>query len=324
MMDSEPTRLASLAALNRRSRERGYELEDIDWSQPIARDSLWAPEHTGTLYYLPIYEELTVAEKLRYNQLTGLGICEQFIYLEENAIIRPMARMLQRAELPLSLRESLCHFIREEEKHTAMFWRLLKLCEPGWYTRSRYRLCRVSPFQQLALGQTARYPDIFLVWLWAALFVEERSLWVSREYLRARKDCAGVDEMITRVHEYHLKDEVRHCQLDHHLIRQFYDHRPRWKKLLCAFSLRQLLRGYISTKRTTERILQVLSDEFPRLRSRIGPEAKRQLATVGGNLRFQKAMYGERVVPRMLRLLAERSEYDGIWDLLPAVERRGG
>ncbi|MCH7825522.1 MAG: hypothetical protein IH849_12030, partial [Acidobacteria bacterium] len=99
---------------------------------------------------------------------------------------------------------------------------------------------------------------------------------------------------------------------------------PRWKKLLCAFSLRQLLRGYISTKRTTERILQVLSDEFPRLRSRIGPEAKRQLATVGGNLRFQKAMYGERVVPRMLRLLAERSEYDGIWDLLPAVERRGG
>ncbi len=317
--------LEHLEILNRKSVELAFGLEDLDWSLPVDRGKHWAPDHLGPLCYLPAYSLLSAEEKRRYNQLYAIGMCEQFIWLEEQVLIRLLVRVLQGSRFPRPLSEAIRHFIVEERKHTSMFWRILEKSEPTWYPTRRFKLFNVSPLQHLLLYGIIKNPRLFLVWIWMAIFFEERTVFFARHYIKARHRSPGqIDAVHTQLHEYHLKDEARHCQLDQYLIKHLYDHKPQWKKLICAKMFYCVMRQYIFPRRTTRSILHVLGHEFPSLKENIIPQLLKQLPQVGLNHEFHEMLFNRRATPRSMKLFAEYPEHDGLWDLFLAEQKNIG
>lgn len=314
--------VGALEVLNRKAVENAYSVEDLDWSQPIDRDRDWAPPKLVTLGYLPSHALLNPEEKRRCNQLYALGICEMIIWLEQNFLVRTLVKVLRRADVPPLLREALGHFIAEEDKHTDMFWRMLERAEPAWYRKREHRMYRMPRSLQAALDLLMRWPGTFLVWVWAAIFFEERTVDYCRQYLEVRKrDPGAIEAGFVQVQEFHFKDELRHYQLDQHLLTWLYDPQPAWKKRLCGRMFRILMRGYVHPKLTAGRVLDTLAEEFPRLRARIIPDLRKELPGLGANPDFHRNSFSLASVPKTMALFAEYPELDGIWDMFLAVTK---
>jgi hypothetical protein len=314
--------IGALDVLNRKAVDNAYGLEDLDWSRPVDRNRLWSPEHIAPLYYLPTYAELSAEEKRRYNQLFAMGVCEQFIWLEEHLLVNTLRKVSAKHNPPPALKEALGHFIEEELKHTRMFWRMLEKSEPEWYAVRAFRLYNISPLQQAVLDMVLKLPDVFLIWIWTAIFFEERTVDYCRHYLAARKaDPGAIDPTYVQVHEFHFKDELRHYQLDQHLLEWMYDPRPRWKKRLAARMFQSLMRSYVFPHRTSHRVLDVLGREFPRLRAEIIPRLIRELPEIGRSRAFHRMAFSREAVPKTMALFAEYPELDGLWKLFLEITK---
>jgi hypothetical protein len=313
--------LDNLETLNDKSRALAYTLSDVGWDTAVDRARNWLPDRIMPLGFLPSYARLDTAEQRRCNQLHAMGICEQFIWFEM-LVMAPVLATLRRSGLPPALREALWHFVEEEKKHIEMFWRLLELSEPGWYEPRRFRLFGLSPLHQHIADRCVACPRIFLAWIWLAIFVEERTLFLAREYLRARRRTpGGVDAFYTRVHELHMMDEARHCQLDQHLLTWLYDREPQWKKRLCGSMFYHVMRSHVFPHRTAHRILDVMEREFPRLRRSIAPSLRSELPLVGYDVEFHRRVFSRDALPRTMALLAEYPEHERIWTLFVAERR---
>jgi hypothetical protein len=314
--------IGTLDVLNRKAVENAYTVEDLDWSKTIERGRNWAPENIATLSYLPSYAKFTAQEKLRYNQLFAMGVCEQFIWLEENFLVNTLRRVLEKNRPPAPLREAMGHFIAEEIKHTEMFWRVLEKSEPAWYAGRRFHLYNTAPWQQALLDFILRMPGLFLVWIWTAIFFEERTVDYCRHYQRVQKaDPESIDPTFAQLHEYHFKDELRHYQLDQHLLTWMYDPQPGWKKKLCARMFTSLMRSYVFPRRTSRRILEVMGEEFPRLKEDVIPALLRELPGIGRSPEFHRMAFSMDSVPKTLALFAQYPELDGLWELFLAVRK---
>jgi len=313
--------IESLARLNRQAHERAFDVDDIDWSVPVDRAKNWIPEDLAPLTFTPSYALLDAEERRRYNQLFALGTCEQFILFEQ-AVIRALPCILTRCALPPELRESLRCFIAEEQKHIEMFWRLLERSEPDLYATRTPKLACFSGVPGFLLSRAVAYPQLFLAWIWLTIFLEERTLFLSRQYIEARRRSPGsVDALHAEVHEFHFKDEVRHCQIDQHLLDVLYDPQPSWKRRLCGMTFVHTLRAFVFPSRTTRRIFGVLGKEHPRLRDRIIPRLSAELPEIGRDVRFHRRLFSRTSLPRTLRLLSQYPEHAAVWRLLPLAGR---
>ncbi len=316
--------VGTLEVLNRKAVENAYGIEDLDWSYPIDRDRDWAPPKLVTLGYLPSHARLNAEEKRRCNQLYALGICEMIIWLEQNFLVKTLAKVLRRPDVPPPLREALGHFIVEEDKHTDMFWRMLERAEPSWYRTRRFRMYRMPAWLQAAINLLLLWPQTFLVWVWAAIFFEERTVDYCRHYLKLRKENPeSIERSFVQVQEFHFKDELRHYQLDQHLLTWMYDPQPAWKKRLCGRMFRFLMRGYVFPKLTAGRVLEELASEFPRLRGEIIPALRKELPGLGTNPDFHRTSFSLASVPKSMALFAEYPELDRIWEMFLAVTKAG-
>ncbi|MEO7956475.1 MAG: diiron oxygenase, partial [Fibrobacteria bacterium] len=314
--------VGSLEVLNRKAVENAYGLEDLDWSRPVDRSKLWSPERISPLYHLASYAKLTTREKTRYNQLFAMGVCEQFIWLEEHLLVNTLRKVLSGANPPPPLREALGHFIEEEIKHTRMFWRMLEKAEPAWYPSRKFKLYSISFLQQRVLDLVLGFPNLFLIWIWTAIFFEERTVDYCRNYQAACKaDPDSIDPTFTMLHEYHFKDESRHYQLDQHLLTWIYDPQPGWKKKLAAGMFYRLMRSYVFPHRTSLRVLEIMAAEFPRLSAEILPALKSELPHLGQSRSFHQAAFSRNAVPKTMALFAEYPELDVLWPLFLEVTK---
>jgi hypothetical protein len=313
--------LEALQALNRRARDDAFGAEDIDWSLGVDPAKPWEPEDMNALWFVPSFSLLDPGQRRRCNQLHALAVSEQFVWFETQ-LIRAIGNLLQGPGVPPLLEEALRHFVREEEKHTEMFWRLLEKSAPGWYRPRAPRLFSVSPLQQLATDCMTANPRTFIAWVWLAIFIEERTLYISRLHMQAAKRAPGeIDPLHAQVHRFHFFDEVRHYQLDQHLLTWLYDPQPRWKRRLAAAMFRQVLRSFVGARRTAARIVTQLAAEYPALRAAWLPQMLRELRSVAGNPRYQEKHFSPVAQPRTLALLLEYPEHDRLWRMLPAAAR---
>jgi predicted metal-dependent hydrolase len=314
--------IEALDVLNRKAVDNAFGVEDLDWSKPIDRTRLWSPEEIAPLYYLPAYQLLRPEEKLRYNQLFAMGVCEQFVWLEEHLLVSTLRKVLEGKDAPPPLREALGHFIEEEIKHTEMFWRVLEKSEPSWYPTRKFRLYNISPLQQRVMNLVLGYPRTFLIWVWTAIFFEERTVDYCRHYLRVEKaDPGKLDATYLQMHEYHFKDELRHYQLDQHLLSWIYDPQPRWKKALAGKMFFRLMRGYVFPRRTSLRVLEVLGAEFPRLEDEVIPRLRKEIPGIGRQEAFHRMAFSRQAVPKTMALFADYPELDRLWTLFLAVTK---
>ena len=162
-------------------------------------------------------------------------------------------------------------------------------------------------------------PGTWLAWIWLAIFIEERTLFLSREYMKAAKLAPGrIDALYSQVHEFHYRDEARHYHLDQHLLTWLYDPQPQWKKRLAASVFHRMLRSYVAAGRTAPRILAQLGREFPELGNAAVPRLLEELRAVGRNARYHRRLFSRAALPHTLALIAEYPEHDRLWDLLIA------
>ncbi len=314
--------LEPLRTLNRRARERAFGLEDLDWSLEVDRGKPWEPEGLGALWFLPSFAALAPEERLRCNQLHALGVCEQFVWFERQ-LLRAIGNVLrERHPLPAPLAEALGHFAAEERKHIDMFWRLLERSEPAWYAGHAPRLFHIGVAPQFAMDRVTANPRTFLAWIWLAILVEERTLFFSREHLRAARGAPGsIDALHAQVHEFHFRDESRHYHLDQHLLTWLYDPQPRWKKALAAAMFRRMMRAYVAASRTAARILAQLAREFPRLRGAPVARLRAELSGVGRDESYHRRLFSRAALPHTFALLAEYREHGRLWELFPVARK---
>jgi hypothetical protein len=316
--------LDTLDRLNRLAHKNAFGVDDIDWSRPVSRDRLWGPEEIAPLIYLPAYDLLGEEERRRLNQLFSLGVCEQFIWLEENILVRTLGKVLTQWSMSDGLRTALHHFIEEERKHTEMFWRTLQKAEPEWYPRRQFHLFNISAAQSFLVNRVINNPSLLLVWIWMAIFFEERTVNYCQHYRRAcRRDADSIDATFADLHEYHFKDEVRHFQLDQYLLAECYDQQAPWKRRLAGRMFYFVMKSYTAPRRTSLRILEVLGQEFPQLTQSIIPTFLEQIPSLASNASFHRMAFSRESVPRAMELFSRYDELDRLWPLF-MVENRAG
>jgi len=311
--------LDKLQNLNSKSVTHFYDIDELDWTRPINRNIKWVPEEMNYISYLPSYKLLTDAQKLRYNQLYAMSVCEQFVWLENNLLAGILTDGMQKKELPDELKKGMSIFFTEEEKHSEMFWRTLEKCEPTWYKNDRtFKIFKTSKMQDHFFNTITKYNHNFLVWIWLALFFEERTLDFSKKYQKAYvADKEHIEFNLWQVHYYHMKDEMRHHQMDEIFLSEFYDNSPKWKRKICGWMFFKLMKAYLAPKRNAKVMLSLLEDEFPELKqSDITQRIRAELPLLERDKVFQEKVFGRGAIGRTIELMAKYDEFNPVWDLL--------
>src|SRR5262245_20266711 len=172
------------------------------------------PERFTPLAYAPIYEELSDAQRLRYNQLYALYFNEQIIIFER-ALARNVLEPLLKAPLPPALLEALRRFLADERRHTEMFRELNARYAPRFYAADDFFFIRASRLERMTLGWVARHARIFPMILWLMMLQEERAIFYSRAFV---KSGGTIEEDFFATHRRHLADEVNHVGWDEQLL----------------------------------------------------------------------------------------------------------
>lgn len=290
---------------------------DLDWGAPIDRRRRFTCETVTPLYYTSVYRELTLEQRLRYNQLTGLYQTELVGFLEEQ-VLAPVLESLATAEgrgsLPDELRLAVGRLVDDERRHAEMWGRLKRLSEPRWYASSDLQMLQVPRGVCSAARWLARWPGGFPALLWIQLAQEERSVEISRRSVRTGREL--IEPHYAAVHRAHLKDEVRHVQLDRDLIVHCYPRRSLLvRRVSAAFVRLSVGAFFLIPARSTERLIDVLLGEFPELlpiRARIF----RELRALDANDDYQAMMYSRRTSPITFALFDQFPEFRAMQKVL--------
>jgi hypothetical protein len=314
----------SLQRLNRLASEHAYDIEDLDWSLSVDRSKLWAPPAMSPLTYLPSFNRLDEVQQRRYNQIFAMAICEQFIWFETNFLIDAMESVVRYFNVSDEMVTAVNYLTSEEVKHTRMFWRLLQKSEPQWYAQRRPRIFRMTPGQQLLTRVMLTWPRHILVWIWIAIFFEERTTDYCRQYVQFDKQNPGaLEPNFLQIHRFHFRDEARHFQLDQHLLDSVYDRAPRWKCRLAGKMFYRVMQGYTAPRNTSLQTLQQLAREYPELNHGVLPALVRELPLLGQSREYHRMAFSRRAVKNSLALFAEYPELDCLWPLFLVETKEG-
>lgn len=315
-------KISPIETLNEDAKKNFFDLESLPWSPGVDRTKLFGPEDMSHLYYCPSYQLLTTEEKRYYNQVHGMGVAEQFIFLEEILLVRGLESIVARqgARLPAPLKQAIATFVEEEIKHSAMFARLLAAADPEVYGKSRWDVYKLSRSEYFFFDVCLKMPEIFLWWIWLAVVFEEKTLDFYRKY-KAVPDRDSLDPLFYAVHRYHAIDEVRHFQLDHHFIDQWWVPAPSWKKWINKQIFSRMMWSFTHPRRTVRHALEKLLARFPRL------EAHREAIfteclVVYKNPAWQEAFYSRSSLPHTFALLDRFPEMHSMRDVFPMFTPR--
>jgi len=297
--------------INRHSGEHGVAMTRLEIDRPVDHTRLFTCPSLAPLTYTPVFPTLTPPQQRRYNQLVGLFQNELICFFEQevgarvlHALLRLSGRMSP--ELILSLRQ----FLEEERQHTNVFRRLNRLAESHWYEKTDYHILR-APIQLMALIRQVTSQTILApMFLWFMLLMEERSLMMSRHY--AAMDPDLVDAQFLAVYLAHAEDEVRHVQLDWHLLERFYLGQAPWLRRLNARLLEALMIGlFLKPKRANVRLVDLLVAEFPDLRP-VRPRLVHATRGLVDNPGYRQMMYSAEATPISRALFDLLPEFAGL------------
>lgn len=118
---------------------------------------------------------------------------------------------------------------------------------------------------------------------------------IGRRY--AQLDRNLLEPAFVAAYQAHLEDEVRHVQLDWHLLERFYASRPRWLRRLNARLLEAFVVGlFLRPRRANVRLIDLLIERFPELAARRG-ELVRATRSLAGNAGYRRMMYSPEATP---------------------------
>ncbi len=310
----------SIDRINRHADEHGVAVARVPLSMSIDRSRMFTCPTLSPLWHDPVFRELTASQQLRYNQLVGLMQNELICFFEQELAGNVLPSVLKgEPAMSRELANSLQHFLEEERQHTPMFRRLNRLAEPSWYAASDYHILRLPRIFLAALRAIARRPFIFPMIFWIMLMMEERTLMISRRY--AAMDPQELDPLFAATYRAHAEDEVRHVQLDWHLLEQFYQDRPTWVRKMNARLLEWMLFGlFLKPRRANVRIIGLLIEEFPELTGKRN-QLVRAVHGLANNPGYRQMMYSAEATPIARSLFDRLPEFQALKKRLFAFEQ---
>ncbi len=292
-----------------------FAFDAIDFSRPFVHESLTA------LYYTPVYQTLTPEQQLRYNQLAGMKVNEQFIMLENQLVNWTVPRLLQHPALKSQpeLRACLRQMRQEEQKHLGMFRELNRMCLPTVYADTDVYFGELDLPARLFFRVAALIPRQLTCALWLQLLIEEHTVGFSRRMIRG-PETAGLGDLepnFLRLHKEHVKDEYRHVQIDAWLLETFSTSLPARRRLNAAL-LGRCIR-YAVTPAATVRVIHHLVREHPDLRPREDELVAATMA-LGRNETYQRSLFSRSLTPVTFALLDSQPEFHRLARTLPGYQ----
>lgn len=262
----------------------------------IDHNRLFTCPSLAPLAQVELFEELSGPQQRYYNQLVGLMQNEIICLFEQEFAARALPALLcPRNRLPGDLQEALAQFLADEREHTKMFRSLNRLAASEWYGASDYHILQLPAAFLALLRQITSRPRMFPMVFWVMLMMEERSLMISRRY--ARMDPEVLEPQFAATYQAHLEDEVRHVQLDWHLLERFFERRPKWQRRLNARLLEAFVVGlFLKPRRANVRLVDLLIEKFPALM----PRRRMLVAAVhglGDSPGYRRMMYSPDATP---------------------------
>jgi hypothetical protein len=296
-------------------------LDAVDWETPIDRSRVYFCETLTPLYYTQSYHDLSPAHRLRYNQLTGMLSNELILRLETQFVDRALAAVTRSREIHGDLTERVRQFRDDELRHADSWKRLNRLSEPDWYTDDRPRLVTVPPFVERVAALVVRYPAACPVIFWLQLAQEEHSIEISRRCLRV--PAGRLEPRYAAVYGAHLRDEVRHVQVDCRLIERFHAVQSPLARRLTAAAFKWLIEHcFLKPVRSTVRVLDVLTSQYPELRPML-PRMIGELRMLARNTGYQHMMYSRETTPLTFELFDAFPEFHSMRRVLLAYTPAG-
>ena len=284
-----------VARINRHADQHGVAVARVALAGGIDQGRLFTCPSLAPLAHSPVFATLSESQQRRYNQLVGLMQNELICFFEQEFAARVLPAILRDGALPAELRSSLQHFLEDEQQHTAMFRRLNQLAQPEWYASGDYHILQLPPAVVLPLRVITERPLAFPMVFWVMLLMEERSLMISRRY--GALEPGVLDEQFGETYRAHAEDELRHVQLDWHLLERFYVSRPRWLRRLNAKLLEWFIRGlFLKPRRANVRLIDLLITEYPELSPR-RTELVSAVRALEHNAGYRQLMYSSESTP---------------------------
>lgn len=296
--------------------------DGIDWQTPIDRSRWYFCETLTPLYYTRVYDELAPEHRRRYNQLTGMLASEVIALLETEFLNAALQAVESAREQDPALRAAVVRFRDDERRHADIWRKLNRLSEPEWYETDRRRLVRIPRAAGLLARVVARHPVAFPVVFWIQLVQEERSVEISRRCMRMPAD--RIESRYAAAFAAHIHDEVRHVQVDRHLIDRFYSGRSAVTRRITARLFRTILRSLLLTPvNSTARVVDVLASEHPDLTPLV-PRIRAELRGLETSDDYHQMMYSRRTTPIAFGLFDEFAEFHQMRHVLRAYEPMRG
>ena len=299
-------------------------VDDIDWDTPIDRSRRFFCDTLTPLYYTKSYALLAPEHQLRYNQLTGILSNELILHLETQVVDRTLAAVTKDAKVSAHLLDTVRQFRDDERRHAEIWKHLNRLSEPDWYQVDRPRLVCVPAVLDRLASVMVRYSFARPLVFWMQLCQEEHSIEISRRCLRLPPDV--LEPRYAAVYGAHLRDEVRHVQIDCHLIERFHATQSAAGRRATAGLFRWLLANwFLKPVRSTVRVLEVLTSEYQELGPLL-PRMIRELRTLAADEAYQRMMYSAQTAPMTFQLFDAFPEFHEMGRVLlaytPPASRR--
>lgn len=187
-----------------------------------------------------------------------------------------------------------------------MFEQLNQAAAPDFYRTSAYFIStQANQLGLHLLSLVSRWPHVFAVWVWFAVYFEERTIFYSKQYLK--KGPRPLCKVFTEVHRLHMLEEVEHVQLDEILVSEFYQPLGFFKKQLCSFMFKKVIQSFSAPRRTSMIIAKLLKQEFPNDHYFV-EKCLQELPKLKKCQEFQNLYFGPKAAPRTWKLLKKHPE----------------
>jgi hypothetical protein len=301
MERNKPMSLPELKAIAEAALKNMYSIDRISWHKGVDSGLHFFPESLTPLYHCASYRNVLDDDDRRcYNQLFAQYVSEQFIFLEDRFLCKVVEGLLPWATgISVDLKKCLEIFLEEEIKHTEMFRRLNRLCNPERYESQDYYFLRLRKHENALMNLMAKMPRHLNFWIWIALLFEEKTIDYFSHYRMQQRDekQSKLDPMHYQVHQFHMLDEARHVQIDEHLLRYIFDKSPFPVRSMNILLLQRTMKSYTTPKRANILIIEDLC----RMRRHLTHQADRLSEDVRaqkGQSPYQLAQYSRRNFPK--------------------------
>jgi hypothetical protein len=307
--------LADVSIPKRMIEAPAFDLSQLGLSKGIDFSKKFMPYSLTQIAYLPSFKYVPDRDKLRYNQLNGLALCEQFIFLEKIILEPTIANILKSGRFMLSesLRAYLGRFIDDEEKHAEMFWRVLELADPQRYEKRKLWICDYPKYSTLGLTLLTKYPHIVHSWIWLALIFEERTIDISKKY-RSEED---IEPLFRQAHDLHMSEEVFHVAMDRIFVDHCYASESYAFRWLSTQIFKLIMSKYTAPRRTATMIIDELSKDSAEMRM-LRPRLLDELRYLKDDMIFQEAMFPRRSFPQTFGQMDRFPEMSSVGEIMPS------